>query len=450
MLVLVSDLHLTDGSTARNVDPEAFTLMASLVRDTAVRRGAREMHLVLLGDIFDLVRTDYWLRRAIPADERPWGGVPDPRTGLNADDVRIEGQFAAILDELLATPAAQGLARAIASLADGSRPLKVTCVVGNHDRILWNFPRLRDRIRLTFPTIDVFATALESVEYGVLARHGHEWDDHCHGWRFRERVLLPGEPPVGRFAPESYEVLAIGEVITAELMGGLVHHVREGGGSASLVEQVKDVNNLRPILDLFGWLEWLGEGGSAAHQRILFEALRAAVDGVLSTRLAAQWDRLERDLLVSGDLVDRLQQARAVLLGGDVASFKGRVELVRRLRHAFTTVLGEDDRLLKGAAGEDALHPANAARGVQRVVYGHTHRAQHRYFGADVDGRVRMYVNTGTYLPLIARTDDGRSFASSLQMSLVYFYREDEDTEGKVPGTTSVDIWTGIRRKSYA
>ena len=35
-------------------------------------------------------------------------------------------------------------------------------------------------------------------------------------------------------------------------------------------------------------------------------------------------------------------------------------------------------------------------------------------------------------------------------MSLVYFYREDEDTEGKVPGTTSVDIWTGIRRKSYA
>jgi hypothetical protein len=35
-------------------------------------------------------------------------------------------------------------------------------------------------------------------------------------------------------------------------------------------------------------------------------------------------------------------------------------------------------------------------------------------------------------------------------MSLVYLYRADEDTEGKVPGTTSMDIWSGIRRKLYA
>ena len=33
-------------------------------------------------------------------------------------------------------------------------------------------------------------------------------------------------------------------------------------------------------------------------------------------------------------------------------------------------------------------------------------------------------------------------------MSLAYFYRKDEDTDGKVPGTTSVDIWTGIRRQA--
>jgi hypothetical protein len=61
-----------------------------------------------------------------------------------------------------------------------------------------------------------------------------------------------------------------------------------------------------------------------------------------------------------------------------------------------------------------------------------------------------MYINTGTYLPLIARTADRRSFASSLQMSLVYLYREDEDAGGKRLGTTSLDIWTGIRRKVYA
>jgi hypothetical protein len=61
-----------------------------------------------------------------------------------------------------------------------------------------------------------------------------------------------------------------------------------------------------------------------------------------------------------------------------------------------------------------------------------------------------MYINTGTYLPLIARALDGRSFVSTMQMSIVYLYREDEDTERKVEKTSSVDIWTGIRRKQYA
>jgi UDP-2,3-diacylglucosamine pyrophosphatase LpxH len=449
MLVLVSDLHLTDGSTARNVDPEAFTLMASLIRDTAARRHAREIHLVLLGDILDLVRTDYWLRLRIPADQRPWGGPHDPRTGLNADSATVERQFRDILDGVLATTPARALYAAIASLADAGRPLRVTYVIGNHDRVLWNFPGLRAWITTAFPLIDTFAAALEAPEYAVLARHGHEWDDHCHGWRFREQVLQPGNR-IGRFAPEAYEVMAIGEVVTAELMGGLVHHVREGGGPASLVDQVKDVNNLRPILDVFGWLEWLGEGRTDAHQRLLLEALRAAIHGVVESRLAGQWDRLDRDLLVSGDLVDRLQQARTLLLGADFRSFRGRVEAVRPLQQAFTSAFGEDDRVLKGAAGEEVLQPANAARGIQRVVYGHTHRAMHLYFSGERDGRARMYVNTGTYLPLISRATDGHSFASSLQMSLVYLYREDEDTDDKVPGTTSLDIWNGIRRKVYA
>jgi len=449
VLVLVSDLHLTDGSTARNVNAEAFSLMASLIRDTAARRQAREIHLVLLGDIFDLVRTDYWLRERIAPDDRPWGGRADPRTAVNADAALIERQFAAVLDAIVATESARALGQAIAALAGDGRPVTVTYVVGNHDRILWNFPGLRGRLTAAFPAIDTFVTGLESPEYAVVARHGHEWDDQCHGWQFRDKVLLPGER-VGRFAPEAYQVMAIGEVITAELMGGLVHYVREGGAPPSLVDQVREVNNLRPILDVFAWLEWLGEGQTETHQRVMFEALRSAIDGVLASRLARQWDRIERDILLSADLVDRLQQARGVLLGADFRSFRGRVEAIRRLQGSFARVFRPEDRLLQGASAEEALQPAQAARGIQRVVYGHTHRARHVYFSGERDGRARMYVNTGTYLPLISRADDRRSFASSLQMSLVYLYRQDEDTEGKVPGTTSMDIWAGIRRKVYA
>jgi hypothetical protein len=34
-------------------------------------------------------------------------------------------------------------------------------------------------------------------------------------------------------------------------------------------------------------------------------------------------------------------------------------------------------------------------------------------------------------------------------MVYVYLYRADEDLETKRLGTTSMDIWTGIRRKVY-
>ena len=39
MLVLVSDLHITDETTANNVNPEAFLLLGDEIVDAASRRG---------------------------------------------------------------------------------------------------------------------------------------------------------------------------------------------------------------------------------------------------------------------------------------------------------------------------------------------------------------------------------------------------------------------------
>ena len=117
----------------------------------------------------------------------------------------------------------------------------------------------------------------------------------------------------------------------------------------------------------------------------------------------------------------------------------------------------KDNRLgLVGAFGYDLLFQFDPielklprAGPIQRVIYGHTHRARHDYLSADQAGAVKMYVNTGTFLPLIERARDRRSFVNSIQMTMVYVYRADEDTERKAPNTTSLDIWNGIRRKQY-
>ena len=182
---------------------------------------------------------------------------------------------------------------------------------------------------------------------------------------------------------------------------------------------------------------------------MLHEALRRALDSLLSTTLAHQWDRLQTDYLVSGDLVDRLEQARAVLLGPDFESFRGRVQSLERLQRLVPALLPSEDGLLAGARGEAVFQGEPVPGGIQRVIYGHTHRARHDYFSATPEGMVRMYVNTGTFLPLITRARDGRTFASAQQMTMVFAYREDEDTQGKRAATTSLDIWNGTRRKLY-
>ncbi len=58
MLVVFSDTHISDGSTARNVHASAFALLCDEIVSAAKAKGAIEVHVVLLGDILDLVRTD--------------------------------------------------------------------------------------------------------------------------------------------------------------------------------------------------------------------------------------------------------------------------------------------------------------------------------------------------------------------------------------------------------
>jgi hypothetical protein len=204
------------------------------------------------------------------------------------------------------------------------------------------------------------------------------------------------------------------------------------------------------LLDVFGWLEWIGDIRDRAHRDILHESLRRALDSLLDTSLAREWDRLKLDTLISGDLVDRLQQARSLLLGSRLEVFRARLKWFDRLQRLVAVWRGTGDALRDGARSEAVFQEDPVPGGIERVVYGHTHRARHDYFSVTPDGATRMYINAGTFLPLIARAEDERSFANSLQMTMAFFYRADEDTDAKRPGTSSLDIWNGTRRKLYA
>ena len=293
-----------------------------------------------------------------------------------------------------------------------------------------------------------FASRLREPRYGVHARHGHEWDPHCHGWKFHNEVLERGNPH-GPFDDATYKVMAAGEVVTAELMSGLVFRVQQAVGpdaeGAELIRQLRDVNNLRPIHTVFRWLEWMGGAQTRRYYPALHQALRESLDGVINSSLGKHWDKLNRQTLpLTGDLIDHLQDVKRLAMGKTFEEFRGRVHTLAPLADL---VLDErHDRYLDGAIQE---MKDEKDEGIQFIFYGHTHVAKREYLSGKPDGSGRIYVNTGTWLPLICPARDGVSFASAKQITMVFAYADDEDTSGKAGGA-SLDVWQGIRRKLYS
>ena len=459
MLVVFSDTHISDGSTARNVHASAFGLLCDEIVSAAKAKGAIEVHVVMLGDILDLVRTDYWLRKTTPP-ERPWGGELDPATAMNRDSARNQAQFEAVLAGILATPEAKALIEMLNGLTGRTGlPTDVTYVIGNHDRVLNNFPSLQQAVKATLTGVRrvAFVNVFRSAEYGVLARHGHEWDENCHGWSFYNKVLRGDGPQVNRFDPKTYGVMAIGEVVTAELMSGLVHFARAAQPSSTaaypaFIEAFKDINNIRPTLDVFPWLEWFARDQLASYKDALFEAMQRSLDGVLESSVAKRWDDLVTDLLVTGDLTDRLTLLRKRILGDSFDQFRSRVGALTKLQDLADTVTPDRDGYQTGAEQEKEWDKwrAQPPGPIQFVLYGHTHRAKHVAFEASLDQRVRMYLNTGTLLPLIQRASTGEGFATAMQMTLAFFYRTEEDKSSRGDLGPTLDLWNGIRRKVYA
>ncbi len=89
MLIIASDLHLGDGTTANSIAPGAFHLFSNRLRETAyyasfrkdgTYRPVEELDLVLLGDILDPLHSTLWLDTG-PSDKnyiRPWSDRNSP------------------------------------------------------------------------------------------------------------------------------------------------------------------------------------------------------------------------------------------------------------------------------------------------------------------------------------------------------------------------------------
>jgi UDP-2,3-diacylglucosamine pyrophosphatase LpxH len=363
VVVFLSDLHLSDAATPAVPVARLLEVLSEVVRRDAA--AGHRIDIVLLGDIFELLKSDAWLTTTL----RPWDRHDTP--GL----------------ERCVTDVFEGVRRANAAFFDGLSGLvartpkaTLTYVPGNHDGVVTGRAGrgirelLRARLPLEGKADDPFVDRFERQDAGVLARHGHEWD------------------PANRYDGGR---VAVGDLVVIELLVHFPDRVRQNmspPGPENMLAFLDEIDNVRPA-DPVTIAEWILRG--AAECRAHVAGAEARVDAALAST-ARSFAALLRTQPVSSAIVGRRWQQ---VLGSIARPFlrRTRLNLLRRLPSGRTRA---DPLAYVRALKLDAVrNPA----GQGYVVSGHTHRSDLQVLVGS-DARPLIYLNTGTWKRVHAMT----------------------------------------------
>lgn len=477
MLIAISDIHFVDGTAGEhNLPFSAFhSVFLSDVVSLAKEKKAKEVKLLLLGDIVDLIRSTKWFD--VDPEDRPWGArglkdIPSPRKRSTTEKqcLKILGQVTK--RSMTKEEPPDSLPRdtilhknwktfkLLRELEDhlekgcGRRiPVQIIYVPGNHDRLCNLYPSVRDALRdmlgltVTHDSVDVglnsewwYKYVYRDEDHGVYAMHGHQYDVwNFGGGNDRRR--------------DGHLQVPIGDVFTTEFavkIPWMLDSLRKKypGITKELVESTKDIDNVRPLSSVMEWIYYRFKKEDHSKFREAFdEAFGRVIKELLDNKLVSQWRSPHTHI----DEVLRLASSRWLSWFP-----KGLVDALdaEDLLPLMMGMIGGPDDPEKDpytiAAYGERIWREN--RGIQFILYGHTHMPVQRAMDGQ-GGREVFYINTGTWRTRIHKTiglDKAPDFVDLKQITYTVFYRKDEDTRGKEPETLSFDIWTGTKKKHYS
>jgi UDP-2,3-diacylglucosamine pyrophosphatase LpxH len=397
MLIVVSDLHLTDGTVVRTTSASAFALFARKIKDLVYEaswrsdggyRPVEEIHLLLLGDIFDVTRSVRWCiqdseRRAVkpwdnPEDKAFLGAVRQVTDGIIENNLETGSILRALRDgSLLEVPASLN--------AKDMLPVRVSIhyMVGNHDWFYQlsstGYEEVRRRLAEAFGLAndpfgpfphdtDQLPSLKRIVEdHRVHARHGDVFDSmNFEGVRTRS---------------------SIGDVIVVELLNRFPLEVERQLGQdlpPAFVQGLREMDTVRPWLLAPTWVEHL--------------LRRTCVKPGLAEEVKFIWDRLVGDFLGLAfirardtnhplDTVDRLELLLKFSRGLSIRTSSRILAATRarflRQRPNFRDALGE---------------PAYRSGSARYIVYGHSHLQEMIPLPPGYSGtESAIYFNSGTW-----------------------------------------------------
>ena len=452
MLVVISDLHLGDGSTASSIPANAFHLFANRLRETAYFASFRRdgtykpidsLDLLLMGDILDPLHSTLWLdtQEGATGYTRPWTSFTSPLFAfklaqttqaiidMNKESIEVLKRFAN--GETISIPPANGRGGPDHD-AKERIPIKVHShyMVGNHD---WYyhlkgpaFDEIRktiiDALGLSNPS-NIFPYDLnehpqlrEVLEsYKVFCRHG-DYFDHFN------------------FNPnEGRDHSALGDVFTMEVLNRYPVAVQKHFGDKlphGLIDSLRRLTNVRPALATPLWIS--GQLKRHAGSAALESELKKVWDDICDSFLQLPVIRAQDKPFVL-DTVDAMEIAIKIAKG---TSFETLNELVIWIRNKVT----EGERSFAQHALEE---PAFINKTANYILYGHTHH--HEIISLDSADEPsapqdQLYINTGTwhsYFDLAAKDPKQQKFIPYQTLTYLTFYKDGE-REGR-----QFESWSG-------
>jgi hypothetical protein len=434
MLVVISDLHFTDGTTSNwkgkedlfNVSPRAFKLLFGKISDIIERKNGAisKVTFVYNGDIFDPLRTHVWFKA--PKSKRPWS-IPLKKTEVYGRTHKILTDTIRHNDEALAwLSGTHGDFCKEAWHVDTK--IDRIYIPGNHDRIINLCKRSRKLVRQSLlgqsrPSGDPqFKNFHMDSLHQSLVMHGHESDP------FNCEFDNQGRP--------KYQAVPIGDPMTTMLFARLGYEADKLPIPRQAKQRFKDLDNVRPPLAGIRYIQDIIRDFNIGKK--VDKMIQDVVDEFEKLPFYKSWQKKHDRWNIGFDEADKLQFAlRATkLLGTSLPT-----GLLERLA-AFL----RDDSCEKWATRKlkDVL-----ATDIRYCVLGHTHEPLHIPLCVDkkqdMQDIEKHYLNSGTFRPTFASTFDKQDFLRFQRMSFVIIYAPYEHDPSI--GVPAYEIWSGLRMR---
>jgi UDP-2,3-diacylglucosamine pyrophosphatase LpxH len=440
MLIIISDVHLGDGTCGQSISADAFHLFTDRLNELAYNaswradgkyRPLERLEILLLGDILDALHSTRWLEHqpGEPGYARPWSNSRDPAyAGTLAEITHAILQSHAESAKILRAAAQGELVQLPPADKHGQPdekgqrlPLKarIYYMVGNHDWFYHlpgpAFEAIRQEIVAAFGLQNQagpFAWEAEESEallelcsrYRVYPRHGDLYDAFNY------------DKEKGRDAS------SLGDVFTVEMLNRFPVEVERRLGNEldpTLLKNLRELTNIRPALAAPLWIS--GQISQRADSRKLQNKLKAIWD-----ELGEEFINLEVvrtfDRWLAFDSVDALELLQKI---SKRTSFKTINEVVNWLRK---NMWGGEISYSQHALKEKAF----LDRSANYIVYGHTHHYEVvslDWVGTPATPASQVYVNSGTwhtYYDLAVHRPRQQKFVPYQVLTYLAFYSGDE------------------------